>query len=282
MAWIRSHRDDGAPLAGGGRGLRLTRAWAGVCLFTLLLCSGSSGCGGTAPPRGTAADEPGIVDLTDPKAPIPPERFLQPDNALIAPGDQIYLKALSYEDLNGTMTVAQDGRINVSLLGSVRAAGLTLQQLDDSLTTRYSSYFRNFDLAVVLVESAARNVYVLGQVRNPGRFAFGSGDRVVHSLVLAGGLMETARENSIILMRRDPGGTDHAYRLDFARLHQALAPKDIYLQPGDLVYVPKSRFRTFTDFAKEFLDVAQRTAITALLVDDLAWRQRVENVSVAR
>ena len=260
-----------------------TRAWPwGVWLLAFLLCSGSSGCGGTAAPRGTAEDEPGVVDLTDPKTPIPPERFLQPDNALIAPGDQIYLKALSYEDLNGTMTVAQDGRINVSLLGSVRAAGLTLAQLDDSLTTRYSSYFRNFDLAVVLVESSARNVYVLGQVRNPGRFAFGSGDRVVHSLVLAGGLMETARENSIILMRRDPEGTDHAYRLDFARLHQALAPKDIYLQPGDLVFVPKSRFRTFTDFAKEFLDVAQRTAITALLVDDLAWRQRVENVSVAR
>ncbi len=260
-----------------------TRAWAqGVWLFALLLCSGSTGCGGTAAPRGTAEDEPGVVDLTDPKKPIPPERFLQPENALIAPGDQIYLKALSYEDLNGTMTVAQDGRINVSLLGSVRAAGLTLQQLDDSLTTRYSSYFRNFDLAVVLVESAARNVYVLGQVRNPGRFAFGPGDRVVHSLVLAGGLMETARENSIILMRRDPEGIDHAYRLDFARLHQALAPKDIYLQPGDLVFVPKSRFRTFTDFAKEFLDVAQHAAITALLVDDLAWRQRVENVSVAR
>ena len=285
MECIRSLRVHGAPL-GCRRGLpllRLLRVLApGFCLLAAILLGGSNGCGGAAAPRAEADADPGVVDLTDPKTPIPPERFLMPEVASIAPGDLIYLKALSYEDLNGQLMVANDGRINVSLLGSVQAAGLTLQQLDDSLTARYSTYFRNFDLAVVLVESAARNVYVLGQVRNPGRFAFGPGDRVVHSLVLAGGLMETARENSIILMRREPDGVDHAYRLDFARLHQALAPKDIYLQPGDLVFVPKSRFRTFTDFAKEFLDVAQRTAITALLVDDLVWRQRVENISVAR
>src|SRR5262245_4955490 len=192
MAWIRSHRVHGAPLGGGPR-RALTRAWApGLGLFVVISFSGSSGCGGTAAPKAASNEEPGVVDLTDPTTPIPPERFLMPDYARIAPGDQIFLKALSYEDLNGTLTVAQDGRINVSLLGSVQAAGLTLQQLDDSLTTRYSSYFRNFDLAVVLVESAERNVYVLGQVRNPGRFPFAPGDRVVHSLVLAGGLQETA------------------------------------------------------------------------------------------
>lgn len=226
--------------------------------------------------------EPAIVDLTDPTKPIPPERFLAPDAARIAPGDQIFIKALSYEDLNGTVTVAQDGRVNLSLLGTVQAGGLTLQQLDDSLTTAYSSYFRNFDLAVILVESSARNVYVLGQVRNPGRFPFAPGDRVLHSLALAGGLQETARENGIVLMRRDPDGSDHAYRFDFAHLHEAMAPKDIYLQPGDIVYVPKSRFRTITDFAKEFLDVAQRGAVTALLIQDLAIQERVQSISVAR
>ncbi len=222
------------------------------------------------------------MDLSDPTKPVPPERFLAPDAARIAPGDQIFLKVLSYEDLNGTVTVAQDGRVNLSLLGSVQAGGLTLQQLDDSLTTAYSSYFRNFDLAVILIESALRNVYVLGQVRNPGRFPFAPGDRVLHSLALAGGLQETARENGIVLMRRDPDGADHAYRFDFAHLHQAMAPKDIYLQPGDIVYVPKSRFRTITDFAREFLDVAQRSAVTALLVQDLSINERVQSISVAR
>jgi len=255
----------------------------GVVSLLVIGASATSGCGGTAPPSAAAVDaQPGIVDLTDPTKPIPPERFLAPDAARIAPGDQLFLKALSYEDLNGTVTVAQDGRVNLSLLGSVQAGGLTLQQLDDSLTTAYSSYFRNFDLAVILVESTERNVYVLGQVRNPGRFPFAPGDRVLHSLALAGGLQETARENGIVLMRRDPDGSDHAYRFDFAHLHEALTPKDIYLQPGDIVFVPKGRFRTVTDFLKEVLDVAQRGAVTALLVQELAIQERVENISVAR
>ncbi len=247
-----------------------------------LLLAGCAGCGGTAVTTADTEAEPGIVDLTDPKTPIPPERFAMPDYARIAPGDEIFIKVLSYEDLNGTLTVAQDGRINLSLLGSVQAAGRTLQELDDALTQAYSSYFRNFDLAVILVETAPRDVYVLGQVRNSGRFPFAPGDRVLHGLALAGGMLDSARENSVVLMRRDPDAVDHAYRLDFARMHHALTPRDIYLQPGDIVYVPKSRFRTFTDFAKELLDVTQRAAIATLLLQDITLRERVQDVVVGR
>ena len=245
-----------------------------------------AGCAGPAvlekDATANAKAEPGIVDLMDPAAPVPPERFLRPDFARIAPGDQIFLKVLSYEDLNGTITVAQDGRINVSLLGSVQAAGRTLDELDADLTQAYSSYFRNFDLAVVLLETAPRYVYVLGQVRNNGgRYPFSPGDRVVHALALAGGMLDTARENSVMLLRRDPEGGDHVYRFDFARMTQDVAPKDIFLQPGDVVYVPKSRFRTFTDFAEEFLDVVQRSAVSALVIDDLI-RRGTSPVTVGR
>jgi len=242
-----------------------------------------SACGGRTVVQPSAETEAGIVDLTNPAAPIPTERFLKPEVARIAPGDQLFIKALSYDELNVSVTVAQDGRINLSLLGSVEAGGRTLTELDDELTQAYSSYFRNFDLAVLLVESAPRTVYVLGQVRSGGgRFQFLPGDRVLHAVALAGGMLDTARENGVILVRRDPGGPDHAYRLDFSHIHHKLAPQDIYLQPGDVVYVPKSRFRTFTDFAKEFLDVVQRATVSTLLIDDLLFRERVQSISVGR
>lgn len=258
--------------------------WAGPrCLLSLSLVAGViAGCAGSAPVGQSQEPEPGIVDLMDPAVPIPPERFLKPEFARIAPGDQIFLKALSYEDLNGAITVAQDGRINVSLLGSVEAAGRTLDELDTELTQAYSSYFRNFDLAVVLLEPAPRHVYVLGQVRNGGgRYPFSPGDRVVHAVALAGGMLDTARENSVMLLRRDPDGVDHVYRFDFAQMTKDVAPKDIFLQPGDVVYVPKSRFRTFTDFAEEFLDIVQRSAVSALVIDDLM-RRGSEGITVGR
>ena len=260
--------------------------WRGAeaaCWLSLALVAAAiAGCAGPAAMEKGGEAEPGIVDLMDPAVPIPPERFLKPEFARIAPGDQIYLKALSYQDLNGAITVAQDGRINVSLLGSVEAAGRTLDELDNELSQAYSSYFRNFDLAVVLLESAPRHVYVLGQVRNGGgRYPFSPGDRVVHAVALAGGMLDTARENSVMLLRRDPDGVDHVYRFDFAQMTKDVAPKDIFLQPGDVVYVPKSRFRTFTDFAEEFLDIVQRSAVSALIIDDLIRRGR-DPITVGR
>ena len=256
-----------------------TRAALGLALSLL------GGCGGKASAPGVgelnpASASPGVIDLAAPGTPVPAERFLQPDYARLAPGDQFYVKALSYDELNGTVTVAPDGRINLSLVGSVMAGGKTLQELDDELSRDYAAYFRNFDLALLLVANAPRQVYVFGQVHASGRFPFYPGDRVVHSLALAGGLLDTAKENGVILLRRDLDGTDHVYRLDFSHLVDKLAPQDIFLQPGDVVFVPKSVFRTFTDFANEFLDVVQRSLTSALVARDL--QHRVTTLSVGR
>ena len=66
-----------------------------------------------------------------------------------------------------------------------------------------------------------------------------------------------------------PDGKEHAFRLAFNQLHSGLYPQDIYLQPGDVIFVPRSRFFTFTDYASAFLDVLSRAAVTALFIDDL-------------
>jgi len=237
------------------------------------------GCGSTPSTR-VVADiptqeraEPAIVDLTDPSRPPPPERFVQGEGgAKIAPGDQLELRVLGFPELTGSYLVAQDGRINLSLIGSVQAAGKSADELDRDLSNAFSTYYRNLDLAVNVTEPADRNVYVLGEVGRPGRYDFDTGERVLHALASAGGMTDEARQNSIILMRRETDGRDHAYRLDFSQVHTQLAPRDIYLQPGDVVFVPKSRFRTVYEFTNSLLEVIQRGALTALYIDDIARR----------
>jgi len=243
-----------------------------------------SGCGGPATKSSVPAqyvDEPAIVDLTDPSKPPPVEQFLMPDGgAKIAPGDQLDLRVLGFPELSGRYLVAQDGRVNLSLIGSVQASGKSADEFDRDLTNAFSTYYRNLDVAVNVAERADRNVFVLGEVTKPGRYDFGTGDRVMHAIATAGGMTEKARENSIILMRREPDGLDHAYRLDFSQVMTQVAPRDIYLQPGDVVFVPKSRFRTATDFASTFLDVLQRGSLTALYLDDLS--RRTQSLSLPR
>lgn len=258
------------------------RACIAAAAAGLLVLTAAAGCGGTATTHAAprADDSAAIVDLTAPGQPLPVERFAQPEAALIAPGDFLELRVLGFNELSGTFLVAQDGKINLSLIGPIQAAGRTAGQLDDDLTKAFAQYYRNIDVAVNVNARAERNVYVLGDVVRPGRFDFRAGERVLHALADAGGMTSKARENSIMLMRREADGTDHAYRLDFSMMHLHLSPKDIYLQPGDVVFVPKSRFSTASDFAITLLDVLGRASTTALVVDNL--QSRARSVSIAR
>ena len=243
----------------------------------------TAGCGGTAALRGSgkaiAAAAAAVVDLTDPSKPLPVERFLQPNAALIAPGDQLELRVLGFNELSGNLLVAQDGKINLSLVGSIQASGKTVEQLDGEITTAFATYYRNIDVAVNVHTRVDREVYVLGEVFRPGRYDFRSGERVLHALADGGGMTAGARENNVVLMRRESDGTDHAYQLDFSQMHYRLAPKDIYLMPGDVVFVPKSRFKTASEFALTLLDVLGRATTTVLVGQNLIDRTQALTIS---
>jgi polysaccharide export outer membrane protein len=260
-------------------------SWRPVLALTAVFAVWTlSGCGGKAA-RGTAAGvppggEPGILELTNPAVPVPPERFLKPEPALIAPGEQLEIRVLNYPEISGNFFVAPDGRINLNLIGSVEAAGKSAEQLDRDLTTAYSSYIRNLDLAVSVILHVPRYVYVLGVVIHGARYEFSTGDRVLHSLAMAGGMTEKARENGVVLFRRDTDGKDHAYKLDFSHVYAQIAPQDVYLQPGDVILVPKSRIRTATDFGNAILETLNRASTTALLVEDISsLRNRAVTIS---
>src|SRR5438552_17302342 len=72
--------------------ISLHAAWLAVAVAVLV-----AGCGGRTTMRGaSASEEAAIVDLAAPTIPVPPERFLKPDEALIAPGDHLALRIWSY------------------------------------------------------------------------------------------------------------------------------------------------------------------------------------------
>lgn len=247
-----------------------------MCVLALLALAAGTGCGG--PPQVRGDNAAAVVDLTDASKPIPPEHFPTMAAAQVAPGDQLELRVLGFPELSGSFLVAQDGRINLSLIGGVQCGGRTLDELDHDLTSAFSTFYRNIDVAVNVSTRAERNVYVLGEVVRPGRFEFHVGERVLHAVAEGGGMTGSARESNVILVRRETDGTDHAYALDFGRIHDRIAPKDIYLQPNDIVFVPRNRLRTVTEVAGALLDVLSRGATTALAADELSNRTRALSV----
>ena len=243
-----------------------------ACMGLFLSSMLFMGCGGSSETQSSAADSlqvPGIMDLTNPEAPIPIEQLMVPEVAMIAPGDHLRIRLLGQDEVSGEYVVSRNGKINLPLLGTIHAAEKTIDSLDVEITHGLGNYYRFADVSVNIMASSPRSVFVLGVVTHPGRHEFFPGDRILHGLATAGGMSRQARSDNIVLMRRMTDGKEHAYRLAFNRLHAGVYPQDIYLQPGDVIFVPRTRFFTFTEYASEFLGVLSRAATTALIVDDL-------------
>jgi hypothetical protein len=52
------------------------------------------------------------------------------------------------------------------------------------------------------------------------------------------------------------------------------------LQPGDVVFVPKSKYKTAYEFAADFIEILGRTSTTALVIEEL--RSRTRNLTVGQ
>ncbi|MFH1138202.1 MAG: SLBB domain-containing protein [Pseudomonadota bacterium] len=89
-------------------------------------------------------------------------------------------------------------------------------------------------------DSAQYKVYVLGKVTKPGAFEFQEGLTALDACTLAGGFDKFAAPSRTIVTRRSDKGQEKI-EIDLDRVKEGEA-KDMLLQPGDRVYVPRSWF----------------------------------------
>ena len=93
-------------------------------------------------------------------------------------------------------------------------------------------------LDVSVIQSNSMNIYVVGKVRNPGRFSIPVDVNVLQAMAMAGGPDKFADTDDIKIFRNE-GGKTHIFKFDYddvvagKRLEQ-----NILLQRGDVVVVP--------------------------------------------
>jgi polysaccharide export outer membrane protein len=166
---------------------------------------------------------------------------LQTDRATsqftLGPSDVIRVNVWKNTDLSQTVTVGPDGFVSLPLLGDVHVAGMTANQLAQSLSSRLTSYVVSAQVTVSVVEIRSRQVYVTGQVGKPGGYSLVAPITVLQLLAQAGGLNTFANRKGIIVLR---GSSGSIQRLNFnyvAAIHGD-NKQNIALQPGDTVVVP--------------------------------------------
>jgi len=161
-------------------------------------------------------------------------------------GDLLHISVYGEENLNQDVAVQPDGGIAFPLVGNIDARGLTLRELQAKVASslRDSQYFPNLtdnEVTVAMVKATGNSVSVVGQVKQPGTFAFDTQLDVMQALSLAGGLTPFASESRIKILRRDDAGKQAAIPFDYSDVEDGQElEKNILLRGGDVVVVPQA------------------------------------------
>lgn len=169
------------------------------------------------------------------------------------PGDEIEIVVFSAPELTRTVTVAPDGRIAMPLIGAVRAADLTADELHDALIVAYSNQLRQPELSVVPRSYASRQVFVGGEVARPGIYEMPANIDAYQAVALAGGFLPTARRGDVLVLSRASGATEVS-EIDLSpRAMRAGFLGAEPLERYDVVYVPRSRISQVNLFMQQYV-----------------------------
>lgn len=111
----------------------------------------------------------------------------------IQPGDRVAVFALGRQDISGEYQVDMAGRIALPTIGNVVAVGVTTEQLGASISES-AALASGESMAVSVTVAQYRPVYVLGDVKASGAYAFMPGMTALQAVAMAGGFFDTEQE----------------------------------------------------------------------------------------
>jgi polysaccharide export outer membrane protein len=168
-------------------------------------------------------------------APAAPEL---PGDYLIGPDDILTIVFWREKDLSGDVPVRPDGRISLPLINDIVAAGLTPDQLRIKLNEAAAQFVTEPNASVTVKTINSRKVFVTGQVAKQGFFPLTAPTTVMQMLATAGGLLEFADGENIVILRNEKG-KQHSIRFNYKQVvRNKNLQQNIELKPGDTIIVP--------------------------------------------
>jgi len=169
------------------------------------------------------------------------------------PGDEVEVTIFSAPELSRNATIGPDGRLALPLIGAVRAADLTAEELHDLLVTAYASHLRMPELTVTPRSYASRQVFVGGEVARPGIYEMPANMDAFQAIALAGGFLPSAQRGDVLVMSRATGHST-VTQIDLSmRAVRSGLPGAQPLQRYDVVYVPRSRISQVNVFMQQYV-----------------------------
>jgi polysaccharide export outer membrane protein len=158
---------------------------------------------------------------------------------LIGPEDVVEVMVWKNADLSRVVNVRPDGKISLPLIGDIEAAGYTALQLKDEITAQLNAYYKEPPQVSVIVQQVnSYAIYILGEVRRPGKYVVKTGTTFLQAISLAGGFTEFASKNRILLKRKiDEKNSESSMNVKYKAVISGMQ-KNILLKSGDTIIIP--------------------------------------------
>jgi protein involved in polysaccharide export with SLBB domain len=170
----------------------------------------------------------------------------------LAVGDQLLFDVAFHQGLKTDAVVRPDGVVTVPVVGEVVAEGMTPSELDSLLTERMAEYVINPEVSVIVKKYSEQLVYVLGEVIAPGAYDVKRGMTVSQAITAARGQTTLAKMTDVVLIRRETPYKATGVKLDIEHFFEdGHYEADAYVQPYDIVYVPRTKVGTVSVFLEQ-------------------------------
>jgi polysaccharide export outer membrane protein len=119
-------------------------------------------------------------------------------------GDRLRVTVFEQDGLTGTYSVDQAGYISFPLVGAIAARGKTAQELEGVVAGELKQGFlRDPDVSIEIDQY--RSFFILGEVGQPGQYAYVPGMTVQNAIAIAGGFSSRANKKTTDITRKING-----------------------------------------------------------------------------
>ncbi len=172
-------------------------------------------------------------------------------NYVVGPADSLTVTVFNEGQLSGRFRVENDGQFSYPFLGRVKAGGLTAADVAAQIRSRLAEgYLRNPQVTVEVDQFKSQSVFVMGEVRAPGKYLLSGAVTLLEALAQAGSPTPQAGHDILILHPKTPSPTGAAIlpsagdadiqRVNLRQIESGELSKNVSIRDGDTIFVPKA------------------------------------------
>jgi len=157
---------------------------------------------------------------------------------IIGPEDLLEIRVFELPELNNTVRVSADGKINIPPIGDINVDGLPKSEVEKKIQLLLQNNFvNNAHVVIFIKEYRSQKVNIIGAVKKPGNYPILAKKTLLELLSEAGGISDNAGEKLFVFRKNNPETIKLEINIK-ELLSEGNVDLNIIIKPGDVINIP--------------------------------------------